>query len=46
MGTTAPTDEALLAAGRRRLRAFYLRHVAALLGFFARRTRDPSSPPT
>jgi RNA polymerase sigma factor (sigma-70 family) len=42
MGTNALTDEALLA--RRdpaSFEAFYLRHVETLLGFFARRTRDP-----
>jgi RNA polymerase sigma-70 factor (ECF subfamily) len=42
MGTTAPSDEALLAsrdpAG---FELFYSRHVEDLLGFFARRTRDP-----
>jgi RNA polymerase sigma factor (sigma-70 family) len=42
MGTTAPTDEALLAgrdpAGFER---FYVRYVEMLLGFFARRTGDP-----
>jgi RNA polymerase sigma factor (sigma-70 family) len=42
MGTTAPTDEALL-AGRDPVafEQFYCRHVETLLGFFARRTRDP-----
>jgi RNA polymerase sigma factor (sigma-70 family) len=42
MGTTALTDDALL-AGRdpASFEAFYLRHVETLLGFFARRTRDP-----
>jgi RNA polymerase sigma factor (sigma-70 family) len=42
MGTTALTDEALL-AGRdpASFEAFYLRHVETLLGFFARRTHDP-----
>ncbi len=42
MGTTAPTDEALL-AGRdpAAFELFYRRHVETLLGFFARRTRDP-----
>jgi RNA polymerase sigma-70 factor (ECF subfamily) len=42
MGTSAPTDEALLAAADAAgFETFYLRHVTALLGFFARRTRDP-----
>ena len=42
MGTTAPTDEALL-AGRDpgAFERFYRRHVETLLGFFARRTHDP-----
>jgi RNA polymerase sigma-70 factor (ECF subfamily) len=42
MGTTAPTDETLLAAGDpAAFERFYRRHVEALLGFFARRTGDP-----
>jgi RNA polymerase sigma factor (sigma-70 family) len=42
MGTTAPSDEALLAArDAATFEQFYLRHVETLLGFFARRTRDP-----
>ena len=42
MGTTAPTDEALLAArDAAGFERFYRRHVEDLLGFFARRTRDP-----
>jgi RNA polymerase sigma-70 factor (ECF subfamily) len=42
MGTTAPTDEALLARGDpAAFERFYVMHVETLLGFFARRTRDP-----
>ena len=42
MGTIAPTDEALLAArDAAGFERFYRRHVEDLLGFFARRTRDP-----
>jgi RNA polymerase sigma-70 factor (ECF subfamily) len=42
MGTTAPSDDALLAGGdTAAFERFYLRHVETLLGFFARRTRDP-----
>jgi RNA polymerase sigma factor (sigma-70 family) len=42
MGTTALTDDALLAGGDpAAFERFYLRHVETLLGFFARRTRDP-----
>jgi RNA polymerase sigma-70 factor (ECF subfamily) len=42
MGTTAHTDEALLAGGDpAAFERFYLHHVEPLLGFFARRTRDP-----
>jgi RNA polymerase sigma factor (sigma-70 family) len=42
MGTTALSDEALLASrDAATFEQFYLRHVETLLGFFARRTRDP-----
>jgi RNA polymerase sigma factor (sigma-70 family) len=42
MGTTALTDEALLAGGDpAAFERFYVKHVETLLGFFARRTRDP-----
>jgi RNA polymerase sigma factor (sigma-70 family) len=42
MGTTALTDEALLAGGDpAAFEQFYLRYVETLLGFFSRRTRDP-----
>jgi RNA polymerase sigma factor (sigma-70 family) len=42
MGTTAATDEALLAGhDPASFEAFYLRYVETLLGFFARRTHDP-----
>jgi RNA polymerase sigma factor (sigma-70 family) len=42
MGTTAPSDEALLASrDTAAFEVFYRRHVETLLGFFARRTRDP-----
>ena len=42
MGTTAPSDEALLASrDAADFERFYRRHVEDLLGFFARRTRDP-----
>jgi RNA polymerase sigma factor (sigma-70 family) len=42
MGTTAPTDEALLASPEAAaFEVFYCRHAEELLGFFARRTRDP-----
>jgi RNA polymerase sigma-70 factor (ECF subfamily) len=42
MGTTAPSDEALLTArDAAAFEQFYLRHAESLLGFFARRTRDP-----
>jgi RNA polymerase sigma factor (sigma-70 family) len=42
MGTTAPSDEALLASPETAaFEIFYCRHVEELLGFFARRTRDP-----
>jgi RNA polymerase sigma factor (sigma-70 family) len=42
MGTNAPTDEALLAGGDpAAFERFYVAHVETLLGFFARRTRDP-----
>jgi RNA polymerase sigma-70 factor, ECF subfamily len=42
MGTTTPSDEVLLASpGEAAFEVFYCRHVEALLGFFARRTRDP-----
>jgi RNA polymerase sigma factor (sigma-70 family) len=42
MGTTALTDEALLAGGDpAAFERFYLAHVEMLLGFFGRRTRDP-----
>jgi RNA polymerase sigma-70 factor (ECF subfamily) len=42
MGTTARTDEALLAGGDpAAFERFYLTHVETLLGFFARRTGDP-----
>jgi RNA polymerase sigma factor (sigma-70 family) len=42
MGTTALTDEALLAGhDPASFEEFYVRHVEMLLGFFARRTRDP-----
>ena len=42
MGTTAPSDEALLAGpDPAAFELFYLRHVETLLGFFARRTADP-----
>jgi len=42
MGTTALTDEALLAGGDpAAFERFYLTHVETLLGFFARRTGDP-----
>lgn len=42
MGMTAPSDEALLASrDPAAFELFYRRHVETLLGFFARRTRDP-----
>ena len=42
MGTTALTDEVLLAGGDpAAFERFYVKHVETLLGFFARRTRDP-----
>jgi RNA polymerase sigma-70 factor (ECF subfamily) len=42
MPASAPSDEALLAArDAASFEAFYVRHVEALLGFFARRTGDP-----
>jgi RNA polymerase sigma factor (sigma-70 family) len=42
MGTTALSDEALLTArDAAAFELFYRRHVQTLLGFFARRTRDP-----
>jgi RNA polymerase sigma-70 factor (ECF subfamily) len=42
MGTTALTDEALIAGGDpAAFERFYLKHVETLLGFFARRTGDP-----
>ena len=42
MGTTAPSDEALLASrDPADFERFYCHHVDSLLGFFARRTRDP-----
>jgi RNA polymerase sigma-70 factor (ECF subfamily) len=42
MGMTASSDEALLASrDAASFERFYERHVDALLGFFARRTRDP-----
>ncbi len=42
MGTNALTDEALLVdRDPASFETFYLRHVEALLGFFARRTHDP-----
>jgi RNA polymerase sigma factor (sigma-70 family) len=42
--TSAPTDEELLASpGREAFGMFYDRHAAAVLAYFARRTRDPES---
>jgi len=42
MGTTVRTDDALLAGGDpAAFERFYVRHAETLLGFFARRTRDP-----
>src|SRR3954449_11707806 len=42
MHLTSPTDEELLTArDAASFECFYTRHVDALLGFFARRTRDP-----
>src|SRR5215216_4239700 len=42
MQSTAPTDEQLLSArDAASFERFYGRHVESLLGFFARRTRDP-----
>jgi RNA polymerase sigma factor (sigma-70 family) len=42
MGTNASSDEALLASrDAAAFEVFYCRHVEGLLGFFARRTRDP-----
>ena len=42
MGTTSPTDETLLAGDDPGgFEQFYLRYAETLLGFFARRTRDP-----
>ena len=42
MHVTSPTDEELLSArDAASFELFYCRHVDALLGFFARRTRDP-----
>jgi RNA polymerase sigma factor (sigma-70 family) len=42
--SVAPTDEELLASpGREAFGRFYDRHAAAVLAYFARRTRDPES---
>jgi RNA polymerase sigma factor (sigma-70 family) len=42
MGTTDPSDDELVASGSPAdFELFYCRHVEELLGFFARRTRDP-----
>src|SRR3954463_2711217 len=42
MHTMSATDEELLSArDAASFECFYVRHVDALLGFFARRTRDP-----
>ena len=42
MSMTAPSDEALLASrDAAAFEIFYCRHAEGLLGFFARRTRDP-----